>query len=168
MQQTPRELEESFCINRLLLREDTNCSLLNQSVMMTKLLNLTSKKLKLPVLIIIMLVRYDMFLYSNLHHRYFMLKDEVVDDFLKRIEHYQAQYQTLDESMESDYSFMKIFNCGKKVLVHKHEGHIQSRIVYYLMNIHIVPRTIYLCRHGILLWKRIWGWKTCLDWKFCN
>ena len=71
-----------------------------------------------------------------------------MEDFRKRIEHYQAQYESLDEAMESDYSFMKIFNCGKKVLVHKHEGHIQSRIVYYLMNIHIVPRTIYLCRHG--------------------
>jgi 6-phosphofructo-2-kinase / fructose-2,6-biphosphatase 2 len=35
---------------------------------------------------------------------------------------------------------------GEKVVVHKHEGHIQSRIVYYLMNIHIVPRTIYLTR----------------------
>lgn len=34
------------------------------------------------------------------------------------------------------------------MVVHKHEGHIQSRIVYYLMNIHIVPRTIYLTRHG--------------------
>jgi len=75
-------------------------------------------------------------------------EEEVVEDFRKRIEHYQAQYESLDEAMESDYSFMKIFNCGKKVLVHKHEGHIQSRIVYYLMNIHIVPRTIYLCRHG--------------------
>ena len=32
------------------------------------------------------------------------------------------------------------------MLVHKHEGHIQSRIVYYLMNIHITPRTIYLTR----------------------
>ena len=32
--------------------------------------------------------------------------------------------------------------------VHKHEGHIQSRIVYYLMNVHITPRTIYLTRHG--------------------
>lgn len=32
------------------------------------------------------------------------------------------------------------------MVVHKHEGHIQSRIVYYLMNIHIVPRTIYLTR----------------------
>ncbi|XP_022236927.1 6-phosphofructo-2-kinase/fructose-2,6-bisphosphatase 4-like, partial [Limulus polyphemus] len=26
--------------------------------------------------------------------------------------------------------------------------HIQSRIVYYLMNIHITPRSIYLTRHG--------------------
>ena len=33
-------------------------------------------------------------------------------------------------------------------MVHKHEGHIQARIVYYLMNVHITPRTIYLCRHG--------------------
>ena len=33
-------------------------------------------------------------------------------------------------------------------MVHKHEGHIQSRIVYYLMNIKVVPRTIYLSRHG--------------------
>ena len=24
----------------------------------------------------------------------------------------------------------------------------QARIVYYLMNVHITPRTIYLCRHG--------------------
>ena len=56
--------------------------------------------------------------------------------------------QTLDESLEPGYSFMKIFNCGQKVLVHKHEGHIQSRIVYYLMNLHVVPRTIYLSRHG--------------------
>lgn len=35
---------------------------------------------------------------------------------------------------------------GEKVLVHKHEGHLQARIVYYLMNIHITPRTIYLTR----------------------
>ena len=35
--------------------------------------------------------------------------------------------------------------------MHKHEGHIQSRIVYYLMNIHITPRTIYLTRVILVL-----------------
>ncbi|KAJ8675477.1 hypothetical protein QAD02_011263 [Eretmocerus hayati] len=77
-----------------------------------------------------------------------MNKEEVLADFMLRIEHYQEKYQPLDEEYESDLSFMKIYNTGEKVLVHKHEGHIQSRIVYYLMNIHIVPRTIYLTRHG--------------------
>ncbi|XP_068988917.1 6-phosphofructo-2-kinase/fructose-2,6-bisphosphatase isoform X1 [Bombus flavifrons] len=77
-----------------------------------------------------------------------MNKEEVLADFMLRIEHYREKYQPLDENQESDLSFMKIYNTGEKVLVHKHEGHIQSRIVYYLMNIHIVPRTIYLTRHG--------------------
>ncbi len=75
-------------------------------------------------------------------------EDEVVKDFCTRIKHYEGLYETLDESVEDDYSFLKIFNAGEKVLVHKHEGHIQSRIVYYLMNVHITPRTIYLTRHG--------------------
>lgn len=75
-------------------------------------------------------------------------KDVVLTDFLKRIEHYEEKYEPLDESEEKELSFMKIYNTGEKVVVHKHEGHIQARIVYYLMNIHITPRTIYLTRHG--------------------
>ncbi|KAF8793376.1 Fructose-2 like protein [Argiope bruennichi] len=75
-------------------------------------------------------------------------KDAALKDFMQRIDHYQKAYQTLDEELEKPYSFMKIFNAGEKVLVHRHEGHIQSRVVYYLMNIHILPRSIYLTRHG--------------------
>lgn len=37
---------------------------------------------------------------------------------------------------------------GQRYLVNRVLDHIQSRIVYYLMNIHITPRSIYLCRHG--------------------
>lgn len=75
-----------------------------------------------------------------------MNKEEALKDFLLRIKHYQDKYEPLDEFRESNISFLKIYNTGEKVLVHKHEGHIQSRIVYYLMNIHITPRTIYLAR----------------------
>ncbi|XP_075236971.1 6-phosphofructo-2-kinase/fructose-2,6-biphosphatase isoform X4 [Lycorma delicatula] len=77
-----------------------------------------------------------------------MNTEAALKDFLQRIEHYEERYEPLDETQESDLSFMKIYNTGEKVVVHKHEGHIQSRIVYYLMNIHIIPRTIYLTRHG--------------------
>merc|ERR1719300_1816007 len=38
-------------------------------------------------------------------------KNEAVYDFKKRIAHYEDQYQTLDESLEPDLSFLKIFNC---------------------------------------------------------
>ena len=65
------------------------------------------------------------------------LQNEAVNDFKKRIAHYEDQYQTLDEVKEPDLSFMKIFNCGKKVSVYQHEGHIQSRIVYFLMNLQV-------------------------------
>ncbi|XP_055620738.1 6-phosphofructo-2-kinase/fructose-2,6-bisphosphatase isoform X2 [Toxorhynchites rutilus septentrionalis] len=77
-----------------------------------------------------------------------MNMDEALSDFRLRIEHYQERYELLDEDIEKDLSYMKIYDTGEKVVVHKHEGHIQSRIVYYLMNIHITPRTIYLTRHG--------------------
>jgi len=77
-----------------------------------------------------------------------MDKDQALQDFLQRIAHYAEVYQALDEEKENRYSFMRIFNAGEKVLVHRHEGHIQSRVVYYLMNIHITPRSIYLTRHG--------------------
>lgn len=80
-----------------------------------------------------------------------MKEDVVLRDFLQRIEHYQERYEPLDETKESGLSYMKIFNTGEKVLVHKHEGHIQARIVYYLMNIHIIPRTIYLTRVSVYL-----------------
>jgi len=75
-----------------------------------------------------------------------MENEKALEDFLLRIQHYEDQYETMDEKLEGHYSFMQIFNTGEKILVHKHEGHIQSRIVYYLMNIHITPRTIYLTR----------------------
>lgn len=77
-----------------------------------------------------------------------MKQDEALGDFMQRIDHYKETYQTLHEEIEKNFSFMQIFNAGEKVLVHRHEGHVQSRVVYYLMNIHIIPRSIYLTRHG--------------------
>ena len=38
--------------------------------------------------------------------------DSILNDFLLRIQHYEAQYQPLDEVLESHFSCMKIFNTG--------------------------------------------------------
>lgn len=75
-------------------------------------------------------------------------KDKAIEDFLMRIQHYTRAYEPIDEKADKDMSFIKIFNQGEKFLVNKVSGHVQSRVVYYLMNIHVLPRTIYLTRHG--------------------
>ncbi|XP_063071049.1 6-phosphofructo-2-kinase/fructose-2,6-bisphosphatase 4-like isoform X4 [Engraulis encrasicolus] len=74
--------------------------------------------------------------------------DEAVNDFMKRIKCYENSYQTLDEVLDRQLSYIKIIDVGRRYLVNRVQDHIQSRIVYYLMNIHITPRSIYLCRHG--------------------
>ncbi|XP_074833720.1 6-phosphofructo-2-kinase/fructose-2,6-bisphosphatase 2 isoform X5 [Carettochelys insculpta] len=72
-----------------------------------------------------------------------------MDDFLKRIECYKVTYQPLDpDNYDRDLSFIKVINVGQRFLVNRVRDYIQSKIVYYLMNIHVQPRTIYLCRHG--------------------
>lgn len=50
--------------------------------------------------------------------------------------------------LRRDLSLIKVIDVGRRFLVNRVQDHIQSRIVYYLMNIHVQPRTIYLCRHG--------------------
>lgn len=39
-------------------------------------------------------------------------------------------------------------NVGRRFLVNRVQDYIQSKIVYYLMNIHVHSHSIYLCRHG--------------------
>lgn len=50
--------------------------------------------------------------------------------------------------LERELSYIKIMDVGQSYVVNRVADHIQSRIVYYLMNIHVTPRSIYLCRHG--------------------
>ena len=42
--------------------------------------------------------------------------DDVVEDFLQRIEHYREIYEPLDEATEGHLAFMKIYNTGQIVL----------------------------------------------------
>uniref|UniRef100_A0A673IIV7 6-phosphofructo-2-kinase/fructose-2,6-bisphosphatase 3-like n=1 Tax=Sinocyclocheilus rhinocerous TaxID=307959 RepID=A0A673IIV7_9TELE len=76
-------------------------------------------------------------------------KTDAMEDFKKRIECYRINYQPLDpDRYDKNLSFIKVIDVGRRFLVNRIQDHIQSRIVYYLMNIHVQPRSIYLCRHG--------------------
>ncbi|VDM54012.1 unnamed protein product [Angiostrongylus costaricensis] len=84
-----------------------------------------------------------------------MSEDKAKEDFLKRIENYKLQYESIDEEIDDELSFIKVINAGKSFYVHNVKGHIQSRVVYFLMNIHLLPRSIYLTRHGESEYNRI-------------
>ena len=71
-----------------------------------------------------------------------------LEDFKQRIEHYTSTYESLDSDLEYRLSYIKIMDVGACFTVNRVADHLQSRIVYYLMNIHVTPRSIYLCRHG--------------------
>ena len=43
----------------------------------------------------------------------------------------QEVYVPMGEEHESHLSFMKIVNAGEKLIINKHEGNLQSRIVYW-------------------------------------
>ncbi|XP_053935958.1 6-phosphofructo-2-kinase/fructose-2,6-bisphosphatase isoform X8 [Cuculus canorus] len=75
-------------------------------------------------------------------------QEEAVADFLQRIECYRHTYEPLDERRDGALSYIKVFEVGLRYLANRVQGHVQSRIAYYLMNIHVTPRTIYLSRHG--------------------
>ncbi|XP_076153032.1 6-phosphofructo-2-kinase/fructose-2,6-bisphosphatase 3 isoform X4 [Alosa pseudoharengus] len=76
-------------------------------------------------------------------------KTDAMEDFQKRIECYKQSYEPLDpDNYDRNMSFIKVIDVGRRFLANRIQDHIQSKIVYYLMNIHVQPRTIYLCRHG--------------------
>jgi 6-phosphofructo-2-kinase / fructose-2,6-biphosphatase 2 len=73
--------------------------------------------------------------------------EEAAKDFRNRIRNYEKVYQTIDED-ERDLTYVKLINVGKQVIINKIQDYLQSRVVYYLMNLHIKPRSIWLSRHG--------------------
>ncbi|KAG0370372.1 hypothetical protein BGZ54_006627 [Gamsiella multidivaricata] len=73
---------------------------------------------------------------------------DAVEDFKCRIENHVPFYTTITDL---SLSFVKVINAGEKIIVNNAQGFLQSKIVYYLTNLHISPRTIYFARNGVSL-----------------
>jgi 6-phosphofructo-2-kinase/fructose-2,6-biphosphatase 2 len=72
-----------------------------------------------------------------------MSREEAERDFRRRIDAYERVYQTITEP---SLSFCRIINVGQMVTINRIQGYLQSRIAFYLMNLHLKPRSIYLSR----------------------
>ncbi|GAA5874206.1 hypothetical protein JCM8547_007790 [Rhodosporidiobolus lusitaniae] len=73
---------------------------------------------------------------------------EAERDFRERIKHYEESYETLDSELDKEMTWCQMVNVGKQVTVNRIDGYLQSRIAFYLMNLHLTPRSIYFTRHG--------------------
>jgi hypothetical protein len=74
-----------------------------------------------------------------------MNPEKAATDFLRRIEKYQNQYETIDDD-EDDLTYVKMIDVGAQIIVQGIQDMLQTRVVYFLMNLHIRPRTIWLSR----------------------
>lgn len=74
--------------------------------------------------------------------------EEAIQDFKKRIKYYESLYEPIDIHGDRDLPFLKIFNLGSKFIANNINNHMQSRIIYYYMNIRVLPRVIYITRPG--------------------
>merc|ERR1712188_295794 len=72
--------------------------------------------------------------------------EEAVKDFVARIENYKLSYQTL--GVHDNHRYIKIFDVGQQIVGNRINGFMPGRVLFYLNNLHIIPREIYLCRHG--------------------
>ncbi|KAF9934049.1 hypothetical protein FBU30_003559 [Linnemannia zychae] len=73
---------------------------------------------------------------------------DAVKDFKRRIANHEPFYTTISDL---SLSFVKVINAGERIIVNNAQGFLQSKIVYYLTNLHISPRTIYFARNGVSL-----------------
>ena len=72
-----------------------------------------------------------------------MSREKAKQDFLRRIKEYEAVYETITEP---HLSYLRIKNVGDQVTVCRINGYLQSRIAFYLMNLHLKPRSIFFSR----------------------
>ena len=72
-------------------------------------------------------------------------EEEAVRDFRLRIAHYESAYE---EVGEDEGHFIKTIDVGRTLVLHRVEGYLLARVVHYLLNLHIQPRSVRLTRHG--------------------
>jgi broad specificity phosphatase PhoE/predicted kinase len=72
-------------------------------------------------------------------------EDEAVRDFRLRIAHYEKAYQ---EVGEDEGPFVRVIDVGRKMVLHRIQGYLLARVVHFLLNLHVRPRSVWLTRHG--------------------
>lgn len=84
--------------------------------------------------------------YTNVH------PEEALKDFLERIHKYEKIYEPMDDEYDAEKTFVTLvassLNVRERMVLNRISGYLPSKITTLLMNTHIIPRRIFLTRHG--------------------
>jgi len=70
-------------------------------------------------------------------------------DFELRVKAYEKVYETIDDNENDGHiKYIKIYNVGRKITTNHVVGYLPSQVSFFLQNIHISPRKIYLTLHA--------------------
>lgn len=70
---------------------------------------------------------------------------QALADFRKRIAHYESQYETLGED---EGVWVRLRNWGAQVVINRVYGYVVGRVVFFLSNLQVTDRPVWLTRHG--------------------
>ena len=71
--------------------------------------------------------------------------EQAVADFRERIQHYERVYETVTEK---DLSWIKLIDGGREIACNNIRGFLPTRIMTFLVNLHMQREPFYFSRHG--------------------
>ncbi|RKP07080.1 6-phosphofructo-2-kinase-domain-containing protein, partial [Thamnocephalis sphaerospora] len=79
-----------------------------------------------------------------------MPPEQAMHDFTERVHNYESAYETISdaEQEQEDVQVCQIINVGRKVISSNIQGYLAGQVVFYLMNMNLARRQIWLTRHG--------------------
>lgn len=77
-------------------------------------------------------------------------EQQALADFRARIGHYASIYEPLGED---EGAFVRHVDRGRQVVIHEVYGYVQGRIVFFLTNLQVTRRPVWITRHGESEWN---------------
>ena len=71
--------------------------------------------------------------------------DVAVADFRARIAHYERIYEPITNDQAT---YIKYIDVGRQIIVNRIQGYMPGKVLFFLVNTHLIPRPIFLTRHG--------------------
>lgn len=73
---------------------------------------------------------------------------EALADFRNRVSLYEKVYEPIDDRYEGALSYIRLINIGRRVTGNLCHGLLKSELLFYLANVHVKRRRIWLVRSG--------------------